>query len=550
MKINGDILMKKIILLILIFASFLFAQETQLIVLHTTDVHGNIYPYNYFTDSPAQNGLAKIYTVVKKFRKHYSNVLLLDGGDLLQGTPLIYYYNHIESLPVNPMIYAMNFMRYDAFTVGNHDIEQGYATYYKAREESHFPWLSANGVRDDGSAFFEPYKIIKKGDIKIGVIGLTTPAIPMWLDESLYPGITWKGMVESVKRWVQFVRPQVDILVGLFHAGMNEDYSKTQTDALGLPNENASRLIAQNVPEFDLILCGHSHRMYPENKNDPHLINGVQFLMSASHARFLGVAEINLEQVGDNWEIKKRKSYFVKMDSVEAASEILTIIKPYHLQTLKYTGEIIGTVSDTISAKISRWRDNALVEIINRAQMYTTDADISFAASFNDDFVLLPGNIKVKDVYGMYKYENFLYVLEMTGMQIKNYLEYSSDFYQYDVKEKRLIKNPNVAGYNYDMAEGISYEIDVSEKTGERIKNIKYLKTGKLLEADKIYRVALNSYRASGGGGHLAAAGIKNAKIIWKSSEEMRNILIDYIKNKRELNSKIDNNWKIVGLRN
>ena len=534
--------MKTIILILVVFSFSLIAQNEQhLIILHTTDVHGNIYPYNYFSDEPADVGLAKVYTKVKEFREKNKNVLLLDSGDLLQGTPLIYYFNNIENTIYNPMILVMNYMNYDAFTVGNHDIEQGYSTYYKAMKESDFPWLSANSIKHDGSTFFKPYTIIEKNEIKIGIVGLTTPAIPMWLDESLYPGIEWQDMVTTADKYAKILRPQVDVLVGLFHAGMNDEYSKQYTDSQNLPNENASKLVAENVPDYDIIFSGHSHRIFPEEGEDC-IVNQSAMVMSGSHARYLGVGDITFT---DNKVIKK-SGYLVNLTQVEPAKEILDIAKPYHDKTLSYIRQQVGNAKDTISAKNARWQDTALLELINKAQMSKTGADISFAASFNDNVLISPGPVLIKDIYGMYIYENFLYVIEMTGQQILDYLEFSAQFYFYDKNSGEITKNPKVSGFNYDVAEGLSYKIDVVKEFGDRIEDVIFLEGGKPIEKNKIYSVALNSYRASGGGGHLAAAGIQNANIIWKSNEEMRNILADYIKEIGEIGGKVDNNWRIV----
>lgn len=533
--------MKKHLLLLLIIVFGIQAQEgNQIIILHTTDVHGNIYPYDYFKDEPSQFGLSRIYTKVKEFRKKYNNVILLDSGDLLQGTPLVYYFNHINRTLPNPMILILNYMKYDAFAVGNHDIEQGYLTYYKALRESNFPWLSANSLMADGSTYFKPYTIIEKDGIKIGIIGLTTPAIPMWLDKSLYPGIEWKNMVKSAEKYVKELRPKVDVLIGLFHAGMNAEYSKQHTDALELPNENASKLIAEKVPEFDFIFCGHSHKVFPAENENP-VINNTVMIMSGSYGLYLGVGKVYF----GNKKIIRRTGSMIPMHEIEASQEILDITKPYHEQTLKYIRQEIGFASDSISGKYSRWRDTPLVELINRAQLETTGADISFAASFNTNVLIPPGPILVKDVYGMYKYENFLYLIEMTGKQIIDYLEFSVRFFLYDNNTKKVIKNPDVSGYNYDMAEGISYTIEVTKDFGNRINNVIFLATGKSLELQKYYRVALNSYRASGGGGHLAAAGIYKPKILWQSNEEMRNILIEYIRDKKQLEGRIDGNWRL-----
>jgi len=213
----------KILVLFLIFlliSAALFSQQTvSLFILETTDIHGRIFPYNYYKDEPANIGLAQVYTRIKQFREENEKVILLDGGDAIQGTPLTQYYNFIESDKPHPMSKAMNFMKYDAFAVGNHEIEQGPEVYNKIKDESNFPWLSANSVLNDGSTYFKPYTIIEKNGIKIGIIGLTTPGIPTMLDPTCYPGITWADMITTAKKYAEELRPSVDILVGLFHAG-------------------------------------------------------------------------------------------------------------------------------------------------------------------------------------------------------------------------------------------------------------------------------------------------------------------------------------------
>ncbi len=535
--------MKKYFLFLLILISCLYAQDNrQVVILHTTDLHGSIYPYNYFTDTESNSGLAKVYTKVKEFRQKYKNVFLLDSGDLLQGTPLIYYFNHVNNSMPNPMILTMNFMKYDAFTVGNHDIEQGFITYYKAERESDFPWLSANGVMAGGSTYFKPFTIIERNGIKIGIIGLTTPAIPMWLDKSLYPGIEWKDMVTTAKIYVKELHPRVDIMIGLFHAGMNAEYGKQFTDAKGLPIENASKLIAEEIAEFDFIFCGHSHRIFPAENENP-LINNTVMVMSGSYGSYLGIGKADID---DTNKIINKTGYVLPLNNVSSAQEILDIARPFHVQTLNYIRQEIGSLSDSISGKDSRLKDTPLVELINNAQLFVTGADISFAASFNDKIIIPPGPILVKDVYGMYKYENFLYLIEMSGKQIIDYLEFSANYFLYDKKSNKISANPKMAGYNFDMAEGISYLIDVNAKIGKRIKEVIFQKTGKKLDLRKTYKVALNSYRASGGGGHLSAAGINNPNILWQSNEEIRNILIEYIRDKKDITVKVDENWKIV----
>ncbi|MBD3224090.1 MAG: bifunctional metallophosphatase/5'-nucleotidase [Caldithrix sp.] len=548
-----------IILLTILWGSLLFSSNADtLYILHTTDVHGQIYPYDYYHDTPANNSLAHIYNRIVEYRKNHNNVMLLDGGDLIQGSPFSHYFNMIENSVLHPIILTMNYMGYDAFAVGNHDIEQGLPVYESLRRQSHFPWLSANGVLDDGRTYFEPYTIVKRNGIRVGIIGLTTPAIPMWLDSTLYPGINWKDMVKSAKNYARKLRPKVDLLVGLFHAGFEEAYSAGQTKALGLPNENASLLVAKALPQFDIIFAGHSHRevvssdiQFTKNNKSQHRLelDGKSTLLinSGARAHNLGVTRIILrmeENHSDRWQIISKAGWLEKVVDFQPSIAIKRLLQSHHKKTLTYIRNPIAQTLDTLSSKHARFKDTPFVELINRAQMHHTRTDISFAAVFNDRFVLEPGPIRVKDVYNMYWYENFLYTLKMSGKQIKDFLEYSANYYQ--LSDDTLTTNPQMAGFNYDMAEGLQYTIDVSKTPGERISTIIHLKTQKPLNPDSLYTVAMNSYRATGGGGHLAAAGIQQPSIIYKSTVQIRTILIDYLKNKKIIHARADNNWRII----
>lgn len=539
----------RFIFFLCVIVTSLPAQITDtLYILQTTDVHGNIYPYNYFTDQPDNKvGLAKVATRVKEYRQKHKNIILVDCGDLLQGTPLSWYFNKNERQLVHPMILTMNQMGYDAFTVGNHDIEQGIDVYSKAEKESHFPWLSANSLLKDGRTRFKPYTIIERNGIKVGFLGLTTPGIPLWLDKSLYPGIEWQDMIKTASKYADEINSKSDIMIGLFHAGFNEDYSKERTDLAGIPNENASGLVAEQVNGFDAVFAGHSHRAGPmeigiqnkmEYKDTPVQIN------AGSRAQNLAIVEIVLQKDEmDHWQVKGKSAWLEPMLDVKPDQGILDSTRYYHEQTLKYIRQKVGESSGLFSAKDAFFKDTPLMELISKAQMDFSGADISFTASFNSHLKLEAGDILIKDIYGMYYYENFLYVMEMSGQQIKDFLEYSARYFK--LQNREIVIDKDIPGYNYDMAEGLKYNIDVSKNFGERIVNLSNL-DGSMFDLNKIYKVALNSYRASGGGGHIVAAGALKNKIIFKSTEEMRNILAAYIKKVGTIAPTVDNNWKLI----
>jgi 2',3'-cyclic-nucleotide 2'-phosphodiesterase (5'-nucleotidase family) len=541
--------MKRFVCLFLCLVSFVVSQETDtLYILQTTDMHGHIYPYNYFTDQPDnKSGLAKIYTRVVEYRQKHKNVILLDSGDLMQGTPLAYYFNHNERDLMHPLILTMNYMGYDGFAVGNHDIEQGLFVYNQAKRNADFPWLSANSILEDGRTFFKEGTIIKRGNIKIGIYGLTTPGIPMWLDKTLYPGIDWQDMVSTAKNNINSIRPKVDVMLGIFHAGFNAAYSKAASDAAGIPNENASAWVAEQVPGFDAIFAGHSHRAGPMKigpQNQLNFNDGPALINAGFWGKNLAVVKIILKKDNDKWHIAEKSGWLESMKDVEASQAILDLTAYYHKKTLKYIRTQIGTLTAPMGANESKFKDTPLVELINKAQMAHTGAEISFAASFNDRFTMEAGPIAIKDIYGMYRFENFVYMVEMTGQQIKDFLEYSARYFK--LENGRVFGRKDIPGFNYDMAEGVNYKVDVRQAIGKRIVDMKDPATEKEFDLERTYKVALNSYRASGGGGHMDAAGAKGNPVLFKSSKEMRNILIDYIAAQKTITPSVDNNWKII----
>ncbi len=537
---------KKQVLLLIIFliSSILFSQKVDsLYILGTNDLHGRIFPYNYYQDEPDEIGLAQIYTRVKQFRDKHSKVILLDAGDAIQGTPLTQYYNFIEPDKPHPMSKAMNIMGYEAFAVGNHEIEQGPGVYNRIKAESNFPWLSANSVLKDSSTYFRPYAIIEKKGIKIGIIGLTTPGIPTMLDQTYYPGITWTDMVTTARKYAEILRPSVDVLVGLFHAGFIQSEDAYKSESMGLPVANASGLVAEQVPEFDVIFGGHSHRIKPDIGTEVEESEKPLQIIAKKWGECLGVAKIKIEKTDGRYRIINKIGWVESASDLEPDKELMELLQPYHDKTLEYIRNDIATVNDTIYGAKSRFEDSPIVELINDAQLAITKADISVAASFKTDYIFKPGKLQLKDVFTIYPYENYLFVVEMTGKQIKSYLEESTKFYI--IKNGKVIKNPEVAGYHYSMAEGINYKIELSKPIGRRINNITMEKNNEQLDLTKKYNVAMNSYRANGGGGLMNAAGAMDAPILYKSSQDMRNILIDYLQTIGSINNQVDNNWEL-----
>ena len=541
--------MKKIsiiTLILLISAVMLFAEGERdtLYILQTTDIHGTIIPYDYTMDKPAEQGLVKVYTRMKEFKEKYDNVIFVDSGDLIQGTPYSFYFNRIDTIGVHPIIQTMNYIGYDAFAVGNHEIEQGVHTYTKARDNSDFPWLSANAALDDGSTYFKPYTIVERGNFKIAILGLTTPGIPTMLDTTYYPGITWKGMVETAEKYAPALKDSVDVLIGIFHAGFDAEEDKYKKELFGLPIANASGLVAERVPGFDVVFGGHTHRVNPRDTTITIRDSTTLQMISGSHAWGLGIVKIVLEKSNGKWQVIEKTGWIEQAKDFAPSQELLELNEPYQKKVVSFIRSPIALNKEVITTENARFEDSPIPELINKVQLYNTGADISISPVFSTRLTIPADTIRIKDVYAMYPYENTLKMIEMTGQNILDYLEYCAQYYVY--KNDSLSTNPEIAGYNYDMAEGISYTINVREEPGNRIKDVIFLKTSEPIDPELTYTVALNSYRANGGGGHLKAVGIDEPKVLYSSKMDIRNFIIDYLKEHKILEATCDNNWHIA----
>jgi len=541
--------MKKIsiiTLILLISAVMLFAEGERdtLYILQTTDIHGTIIPYDYTMDKPAEQGLVKVYTRMKEFKEKYDNVIFVDSGDLIQGTPYSFYFNRIDTIGVHPIIQTMNYIGYDAFAVGNHEIEQGVHTYTKARDNSDFPWLSANAALDDGSTYFKPYTIVERGNFKIAILGLTTPGIPTMLDTTYYPGITWKGMVETAEKYAPALKDSVDVLIGIFHAGFDAEEDKYKKELFGLPIANASGLVAERVPGFDVVFGGHTHRVNPRDTTITIRDSTTMQMISGSHAWGLGIVKIVLEKSNGKWQVIEKTGWIEQAKDFAPSQELLELNEPYQKKVVSFIRSPIALNKKIMTTENARFEDSPIPELINKVQLYNTGADISISPVFSTRLTIPADTIRIKDVYAMYPYENTLKMIEMTGQNILDYLEYCAQYYVY--KNDSLSTNPEIAGYNYDMAEGISYTINVREEPGNRIKDVIFLKTSEPIDPELTYTVALNSYRANGGGGHLKAVGIDEPKVLYSSKMDIRNFIIDYLKEHKILEATCDNNWHIA----
>lgn len=546
-----------------ISAPEMLSEDISLKIVSTTDVHGNFFPYNFITRTPGSGSLARVATRLKVLRDSMGaeNLILLDDGDILQGQPTAYFYNFIDTVAPHIAARMLRHLDYDAQTIGNHDVETGHAVYDRYREDlGDIPLLGANVIdKSTGQPYLTPYTVINRHGIKIVVFGLLTPAIPAWLPENLWAGLEFEDMVTSAKKWVPRIieEENPDLLIGLFHSG--HDSSRMT----GEWRENASLLVAEQVPGFDIIFMGHDHQVYDSSLLD----NGMKtplILNPANNANNL--AEVNVSFTVEDRKIigKKLSSSITPLDGLTPDPEFLAAFEPERKRIYDFVTEKIGVSNGEFSVRDSYFGPSAFMELLHDLQLEISGAEISLAAPLSFDAVIKPGDLLMSDMFTLYKYENMLYTMLLTGQEIKDYLEMSYSLWTDTMKspddhlllfakgdpakgDYAKLENP---AYNFDSAAGIIYTVDVTKPKGEKI-NIISMADGSVFHPSKKYKVAVNSYRGNGGGNLLTeGAGIPHdeltSRIISSTDKDLRYYLIKAIQTRGEISPKVTSNWYFI----
>ena len=522
-----------------------FAKEIDIQILATSDLHGKFYPYDYAINEESKSGsLTQIATAVKKYRT--DNTIIVDVGDTIQDN----YSEMFFKDKIHPMMLAMNEIGYDIWAIGNHEFNYGVENLKNIMKQSTSKVLIGNLYNPDGTSFADSYTIIEKDGVKIGVIGMCTPNITKWDSVNLKDYIV-TDPVEETKKIVKDLRDKVDVLIATVHMGEENEYD--------VPNSGANDL-ANACPELDLIIAAHEHKLVEET-----YVNNVLIVENKSSGATMSKVNIVVEKDKSGCKIVDRKAESIKISEYESDKELSKKLSSYNERAKKEAniiiGELIGgnLVPENEIAEIpqAQIEPTSLIDLINEVQMYYTDAQVSSAALFNIDANLEPGKIKKSDTSLIYKYGNTLYKVQMTGKQLKKYMEWSANYYNtYNPKDLTISFNENVRGFNYDMFSGVDYQIDISEKPGNRIKNLKWTKTGKKVKDDEIFVIAVNNYRVNT---HLLSYGE-----IYEEGEDLpkvleidvngkiggvRELIGDYIKNVKggKITPNNPKNWEIIG---
>ncbi|MFJ5211668.1 bifunctional metallophosphatase/5'-nucleotidase [Streptomyces nigra] len=548
-----------------------------LTVMGTTDLHGNVFNWDYFKDAEYTDaagnakGLSRVSTLVNQVRKEKGrgNTLLIDAGDTIQGTPLTYYYAKVDPItakggPVHPMAAAMNAIGYDAVALGNHEFNYGIETLRKFESQCDFPLLGANAL--DARTLkpaFPPYFIKKfhvpgAPPVKVAVLGLTNPGIAIW-DKAYVEGkLVFPGLEEQAAKWVPKLRSMgADVVVVSAHSGT----SGTSSYGDQLPYvENSAALVAQKVPGIDAILVGHAHTEIAELKVTNEKTGRTVVLSEPlCFAQRLSLFDVELVFERGCWTVESVRASVRDSKSVPDDPRITRLLKDDHDLVVEYVNQVVGSATETLTTVDARYKDAPIIDLITKVQEDVVKAAlagtehaalpvISQASPFSRTSEIPAGEVTIRDLSSLYVYDNTLVAKLMTGAQVRAYLEYSAEYFVQTaagapVDVAKLTNANNRPDYNYDYVSGLSYDIDIAQPVGQRIRNLSY--QGAALDDAQRFVFAVNNYRANGGG---AFPHVASAQELWSESTEIRTRIAEWVTAKGVLDPKdfASVDWKLT----
>lgn len=518
-------------------------QRVTLKVAATTDVHGRLRGWDYATGRPdSTRGLARAASIVDSLRRAARDrVILVDAGDLLQGNAMTFVAGRVDSLAPHPVIAAMNLMRYDAAAVGNHEFNYGLGVFDRAVAQARFPFLAANTRRLDGGPRYPGHTIVARAGVKVAVIGATTPGSMVWDRDNLRDRLVVDDIVTALPAQVDSARAAgADVVIVVAHAGL-DGVTSYDTVATGLPSENPMARVAREVPGIDAIVIGHSHREVTDTT-----INGVLVVQPRNWATSVAVVTLDLERRDGRWALVGKRGETVQARGWPEQPTLVRAVAAAHRAAVQYSTAVIGRTAEAWITDSSRMVDRPMIDLIQEVQRRESGAELSIASVFTTEARFEPGAITVERLVALYPYENTLRALRLTGAQIRAHLEHTN---RYWVVERAAdgsftVRNdPSIPGYNYDVLQGLDYTVDLSRPMGQRITKLE--RGGRPVADTDSFTVAMNSYRASGGGGYDM---LRGAPVVYEGGREIRELIIEDIRRRGTIEPRdvFVKNWEVL----
>jgi 2',3'-cyclic-nucleotide 2'-phosphodiesterase / 3'-nucleotidase / 5'-nucleotidase len=509
----------------------------------TTDVHGRLRGWDYVTGRPdTLRGLTRAATIIDSVRRaNPGRVVLVDAGDLLQGNAMTYVAGRVDSLAPHPVVTAMNAMRYDAAAVGNHEFNYGLPLFDRAARQARFPFLAANTRRLDGGQPYPGRTMVTRAGVKVAIIGATTPGSMIWDKDNLRGRLEVTDIVAALPAQVAAARAEgADLVIVVAHAGLTE-LSSYDTTATGLGSENPMARVAHEVAGIDAIVIGHSHREVTDTT-----INGVLVVQPRNWATSVAVATLDLERRAGRWSVASKRGETVQVRGQPERTDLVRALARPHRAAVTYSTSVIGRTSSPWPGDSVRLRDTPLIDLIQAVQLKESGAELSIASALSMGAAFEAGNITVERLVALYPYENTLRALRLSGAQVRAFLEHTARYWL--VKRNpdgslRVEDDPNIPGYNYDMLQGLDYTIDLSRPMGRRVTTL--TRAGRPVVDTDTFTVAINNYRAGGGGGYDM---LRGAPVVYEGTRELRELIIDEIRRRGtiEPSDVFVENWRII----
>jgi len=514
-------------------------RTVDLVVAATTDVHAYVRGWDYYANRPdTVRGLTRVATIVDSLRRVSTELpVLVDAGDMLQGSPVAYVAARIDTMMPNPVMLAMNAMQYTAAAVGNHEFNYGLPALERANRQSTFPLLAANVFTPDGKHRFQGWAVATRNGVKIAIVGATTPGSMVWDRDNLTGRLVVRDIIPSVRDAVREARESgAAVVVAVVHSGLDEP-SSYDTVSTGLPSENVAARLAREVPDIDLLVYGHSHKEMADT-----VIGKTLLMQPKNWATSVAIAHLTVQRQNGRWRVTAKRSRIVNATNHRESAQILAATQEGHRAAVAYANTAVGSTAVTWRADSARVVDTPLIDFILDVERRASGAQLASTAVFSLDATISAGPITVARLAALYPYDNTLRAVKITGGQLRDYLEQSARYFRTSATGAVDV-DPAIPGFNYDIVAGVDYTIDVSKPIGNRITTLEF--EGRPVAPNDSFTMALNNYRQTGGGGFSM---LRNAPVVYDRQLEIRQLLIDEVRRKGTIQPSdyFHPNWRIV----